>query len=83
MADGEQVEARLPRAVPRSARHRENVDSDLALYELAGGSIINVIHYACLQALGRSKDKLLAHKDLIRGIELEVEKSGKVFRQLR
>jgi DNA polymerase III delta prime subunit len=56
---------------------------ELARYELAGGSIINVVHYACLQALGRSKEKLLRRQDLIRGIELEMDKSGKVFRPLQ
>ncbi|MEH6628278.1 MAG: ATP-binding protein [Motiliproteus sp.] len=54
----------------------------LARYELAGGTIINVIHYACLQALSRSCEKQLALSDLMRGIALEMEKEGRVFKEI-
>jgi AAA+ superfamily predicted ATPase len=56
--------------------------AELGKYELAGGSIINVVHYACLQALSRGKQILLHKSDLLKGIELEMEKAGKVFRLL-
>lgn len=54
----------------------------LAKYELAGGSIINVLQYACLQALGRGLERCLSFDDLLKGIALEMEKHGKVFRVL-
>jgi ATPases of the AAA+ class len=54
----------------------------LALYELAGGSIVNVVHYACLRSLGRNDEKELLLEELVAGIELEMEKEGKVFRRV-
>ena len=56
--------------------------ADLARYELAGGAIINVVHYACLQAVKRGKEKRLLYDDLLRGINLEFDKQGKVFKRL-
>lgn len=56
--------------------------AELGRYELAGGSIINVVHYACLQALSRGRKVMLHKADLLKGIELEMEKAGKVFRLL-
>jgi len=56
--------------------------AELGRYELAGGSIINVVHYACLQALSRGRKVELRKSDLLKGIEFEMEKSGKVFRPL-
>ncbi|WP_223248729.1 ATP-binding protein [Thalassolituus oleivorans] len=60
----------------------DNPFEELARYELAGGSIINVLQYACLQALGRGRDRTLVFDDLLKGIALEMEKHGKVFRAL-
>lgn len=60
----------------------ENIAELLAAYELAGGAIINVVHYACLKALSRGQQKILHYQDLLSGIQLEMEKSGKVFKVL-
>ncbi|WP_432695160.1 ATP-binding protein [Marinobacterium sp. YM272] len=54
----------------------------LARFELSGGTIINAVHYACLQALSRGGDKHLVYDDLQRGIALEMEKEGRVFKPL-
>jgi len=62
-------------------------------YELAGGSIVNVVHYACLKAIERNKNKekissiddwndrsLLVHTyDVLHGIRVELNKYGKPF----
>jgi len=47
-------------------------------YELSGGSIMNVIHYACLQSLAKNTN-IIDHLDVIKGIKREIEKEGKVF----
>ena len=46
-------------------------------YELSGGSIINVARYASLQGL-KNQTNVVLKKDLLRGIELELAKNGKV-----
>jgi hypothetical protein len=45
-------------------------------YELSGGSIINVIQFASLQALSRS-EKTITVDDLLQGIKKEFRKEGK------
>ena len=60
----------------------ENAIQALAQYELSGGSIVNVMHYCCLQALARSSDRVLYFDDFISGVALEMEKEGRVFRVL-
>ncbi|WP_315833161.1 ATP-binding protein [Bradyrhizobium prioriisuperbiae] len=45
-------------------------------YELSGGSIINVLRYACLQAVTRSPQLILA-EDMIYGVRRELHKDGK------
>ncbi|HUP12400.1 MAG TPA: ATP-binding protein, partial [Niastella sp.] len=56
-------------------------------YEMAGGSIINVVHYASLKALERrnghdtaAKNKLTIYlSDVLQGIQKEMMKEGKPF----
>jgi hypothetical protein len=50
-------------------------------YELSGGSIINVLRYACLRAVGRVPREI-QHADLLRGIERELNKEGCFLRAL-
>ena len=45
-------------------------------HELAGGTIMNVVRYASLQALSRNSDTLL-QKDLEEGIRREFHKEGR------
>lgn len=52
-----------------------------ARYELAGGSIINVVQYACLKSLQRSSNKIRM-KDVLQGIRREIEKDGRLFKSL-
>jgi SpoVK/Ycf46/Vps4 family AAA+-type ATPase len=51
---------------------------DIALkYEMAGGTIINVVRYSCLMALKRG-DKTIRQKDVLAGIRKEFGKDGKI-----
>ena len=47
-------------------------------YELSGSAIMNIIHYASLQALNK-KINILSKETLIEGIKPEFEKEEKVF----
>jgi hypothetical protein len=54
-------------------------DVDLAAvardYELSGGSIINVLRYACLQAVTRETPRIET-ADIVAGIRRELHKDG-------
>ncbi len=56
------------------------VDLDLTAiaekYELAGGSIINVVRYASLMAISR-KESVIRQSDILTGIRKELRKEGK------
>ncbi|NEZ57620.1 ATP-binding protein [Adonisia turfae] len=46
-------------------------------YELTGGNIINILHYACVKAVNRKPQKI--HKDdVLNGIQRELQKEGKL-----
>lgn len=57
----------------------ENVDFNTIAqkYELAGGNIINVVHYACLKAYPLEEIKL---EYILEGIKKEYNKDGKMFK---
>ena len=63
----------------------ENVKLDFDLmevatrYELAGGSIINVVQYACLKALQRG-DEEIRLREVLQGIRREIQKEGRLFK---
>jgi AAA+ superfamily predicted ATPase len=67
---------------PSKAQYENDADfSELfAGYELTGGSIVNVVHTACLMALAREKDNTILVDDVNHAIKLEMEKEGKVFK---
>ena len=50
-------------------------------YELAGGSIINVVHYAALKAVERNANHqpVIYLSDVHKGIQIELNKHGKPF----
>lgn len=48
-------------------------------YELSGGSIINVLRYACLKAVARAPQLITAH-DLLHGVKRELDKEGKFLK---
>ena len=55
-----------------------DLDAIAERYELAGGSIINVIQYASLMALNRGEDIIRA-RDVLEGIKKEYRKEGKTI----
>ena len=49
-------------------------------YEISGGSIINVLRYACLKAVVRFPQEIFM-QDLLSGIRKEIHKEGKFLKQ--
>ncbi len=62
----------------KEVRFEVDVDIDQLAerYELAGGSILNVVQYASLMALHR-KENIIKGKDIFDGIKKELKKEGK------
>ncbi len=52
-----------------------------AKYELSGGSIINVVHYACLNAMS-TQTEMITWESVRQGIQREFAKEGRVFKDL-
>jgi SpoVK/Ycf46/Vps4 family AAA+-type ATPase len=53
----------------------------LGRFELTGGSIINVVQHVCIAAITRDST-VITLADALRAIQREVEKEGKVFRNV-
>lgn len=58
-----------------------NLPELLGKFELAGGSIVNVLQYICIEAMARGNN-VLTLADALRGIRLEMEKEGRVFKNV-
>ena len=56
-----------------------NIEQIARKYEVSGASIVNVIHYAALQALNRH-DKTIVHADLLQGIIREFQKEDRLIK---
>ncbi len=69
---------------PKEVKFKDNIDLPklLAKFELTGGNIINVVQYACLKSITRGKEKKVQLNDALQGIKKEVEKEGKIFKNL-
>lgn len=48
-------------------------------YELSGGNILNVVHYACLKGIAKMPGKVIYLQDVLDGIRKETIKEGKPF----
>ncbi|MFM9910417.1 MAG: ATP-binding protein, partial [Chitinophagaceae bacterium] len=59
-------------------KNNMNVPQLVKRYELTGGNIINVVHYACLRAVEK-KDTVISLEDVVQGIKREMHKEGKQF----
>lgn len=80
----------MPRASERLKLWQQSLPTDMQLaadvqlkqlserYELSGASIVNIVHYCCLNALSRSV-LTLTNEDLRAGIAREFGKEGKIF----
>ncbi len=68
------------RAIPEAANLGPDVDLDaLSMqYELSGGSIVNAVHYACLQTV-KEGTNVLSKRILIEAIRREYHKEGKTM----
>jgi hypothetical protein len=66
-------------AFPAQMRPDEQVDMNLLArqYELTGAHIMNIIQFACLQALSRG-EKQIRNDDILEGIRKEYIKEGKL-----
>ncbi len=60
---------------------RDRLAELLARFELSGGNIVNVVQFAAIEAIaaGRNTIRLC---NAVKGVQREVEKEGKVFRNL-
>ena len=64
---------------PGKAQLHERIDLPFISkkYELTGANIMNIVQYACLRALNR-KNMIIYEEDLLKGIEKEFFKEGKM-----
>ena len=60
---------------------RTELAEQLARYEMSGGNIVNVVHYAAIAAIAGGRQDITV-QDAIKGVKRELEKEGKVFREL-
>jgi AAA+ superfamily predicted ATPase len=73
----------IRKSLPGQAKFEKGVDfaSLIAKFELTGGNIINVVQHACIEAIARNSD-VIKIRDALKGVKLEVEKEGKVFKNI-
>ncbi len=71
------------KSLPEKAKVQKklNLAEIASRYKLTGGSIINAVQQASLQAISK-KSETITEQDLLHGIKREVEKEGKVFNSL-
>lgn len=60
---------------------RSELAEQLALYEMSGGNIVNVVHYAAIAAIAAGRQDITL-QDATKGVKRELEKEGKVFQEL-
>ncbi|MCA8884506.1 MAG: ATP-binding protein [Rhodobacteraceae bacterium] len=60
---------------------RDAIAARMAVFELSGGAILNVAQHAALSAIAAGRDAPDL-RDALHGVRREVEKDGKVFRNL-
>jgi hypothetical protein len=67
--------------LPKNVKPDKNISMEeiARKYELTGANIVNIIHYAGLQTL-RKKSKIISEEDLLKGIQKEYRKEGKMIR---
>ena len=71
------------KSLPQNIQFEEELDLPtlLAKFELAGGSIINVVQHTCIAAI-RKNSTTIHLEDALTGIRREVEKEGKLFKNV-
>jgi hypothetical protein len=58
--------------------NNEDVPSLVKQYDLSGGSIVNIVQYACLKTLEKGNKEIFL-EDVVEGIKREMHKEGKPF----
>jgi hypothetical protein len=72
------------RALPereRAGGRATRLSDAMSKFELTGGSIVNVIQFALVEAVAAGRDRL-SLADALKGAQREIEKEGKVFANL-
>ena len=71
------------KSLPSVVQFEKNIDLPALLgkFEMSGGNIINIVQYMCLAAISRNSNTI-GLTDALRGIKREVEKEGKVFKNV-
>lgn len=66
--------------IPKNVQLEDQIDpEDLARkYEINGANIVNIIHFACLKTI-ENNSTVLRYSDLIKGIQKEYNKEGKLI----
>jgi SpoVK/Ycf46/Vps4 family AAA+-type ATPase len=77
VAERERIWRRL---LPRRGGSEE-LASPLANFELSGGNIVNVVQFAAIEAIAHGRPAI-AIEDAVKGVQRELEKEGKVFRNV-
>jgi len=84
------IEFETPSAQERLTLWKKNIPSNVQLeyqikleelagkYEVNGANIVNIIHYACLKTIERKSDTI-SYSDLLKGIQKEYVKEGKMI----
>lgn len=84
------IEFEIPSAQERLTLWKKNIPSNVQLddqikleelaskYEVNGANIVNIIHYACLKTI-ESKSNTINYSDLLKGIQKEYVKEGKMI----
>jgi len=84
------IEFEIPSAQERLTLWKKNIPANVQLddqikleelagkYEVNGANIVNIIHYACLKTLER-KSTTISYSDLLKGIQKEYVKEGKMI----
>jgi DNA polymerase III delta prime subunit len=80
MPDAAEREAIWLRTLP-ARKGRAQIARQLARFDLSGGNIVNIVQFAAIEALAAGRETILL-ADAAKGLRREVEKEGKVFRNL-
>jgi hypothetical protein len=60
---------------------RDRLAKLLARFDLSGGNIVNIVQFAAIEAVAAGRESI-GLADAVKGVRREVEKEGKVFRNL-
>ena len=84
------IEFEIPSAQERLILWKKNIPANIKLddlikleeiaqkYEVNGANIVNIVHYACLKTIER-KSNTISYSDLLKGIQKEYAKEGKMI----